>query len=84
MTVEDASDPSIDQEFAGKWLTDLALRYEWLPGITLTVGGNNIFEVYPDENRDEISFNGIFRYPRRTAPFGFNGGFYYARMSMRF
>ena len=30
------------------------------------------------------SFNGIFVYPRRTAPFGFNGGYYYLRLGFNF
>ena len=84
LTVEVASDPSIDQVFEGKWLTDLSCTYDFPNGLSVTVGGNNIFDVFPDENRDEISFNGIFVYPRRTAPFGFNGGYYYGRLGYRF
>jgi len=83
-TVEDASDPSIDQTFSGKWLTDLALTYTLPAGLRLTAGADNVFDVFPDENRDEISFNGIFVYPRRTAPFGFNGGYYYGRIGYNF
>ena len=40
---------------------------------------NNVFDEFPDEQIARNSFNGIFIYPRRTAPFGFNGGFYYSR-----
>jgi hypothetical protein len=30
------------------------------------------------------NFNGIFPFSRRTTPFGFNGGFYYASLNMKF
>ena len=83
-TVESPSDPSIDQTFGSKWLTDLDFSYTLENGVKLSVGGNNVFDVFPDENRPEISFNGIFVYPRRTAPFGFNGGYYYARIGFTF
>lgn len=84
VTVESPANPDIDQTFSGKWLTDLDFSYELRKGIRFSVGGNNIFDVFPDRNRPEISFNGIFPYPRRTAPFGFNGGYYYARLSFNF
>jgi iron complex outermembrane recepter protein len=73
--------PSIDQTFRSKWLTDVELSYKLRHGLRIAGGSNNVFDVYPDKNRPEISFNDIFVYPRRTAPFGFNGGFYYTRLS---
>jgi len=39
---------------------------------------------FANEAPSEISFGGIFVYPRRTAPFGFNGGFYYTRLLYEF
>ncbi len=83
-TVEVASDPSRDMVSTGKWLTDFDLSYDLGNGLGLSVGANNVFDVYPDENRDDLSFNGIFVYPRRTAPFGFNGGHYYTRLTYEF
>ena len=83
-TVESASNPSIDQIFRGKWLTDVEASYRFNNGFRLAVGANNVFNVYPDRNRPEISFNGIFIHPRRTAPFGFNGGYWYTRLSWKF
>ncbi len=83
-TVESASNPNIDQVFEGEWLTDLEFAHRWRNGLRLALGAQNIFDVFPDRNRPEISFNGIFIYPRRTAPFGFNGGFWYTKVSYRF
>ncbi|CAM2068376.1 TonB-dependent receptor [Sulfidibacter corallicola] len=83
-TVEVASNPDLDQVFGAKVLTDLDLGWNFNNGLRWSLGANNLFDVYPDENRTEISFNGIFVYPRRTAPFGFNGGSYYTRISYAF
>ena len=83
-TVESAGNPPIDQIFSGKWIVDLELTHPLRSGLSVSVGANNIFHTFPDENRDEISFGGIFVYPRRTAPFGFNGGFYYTRLAYEF
>ncbi len=83
-TVESVTNLSSDQIFAGKWITDLELAYEILKGVRVAVGASNLFDVYPDENQTSISFNGIFTYPRRNAPFGFLGGSYYVRLTYGF
>ena len=57
--------------------------------MTLTGGVDNIFDVYPDENNQGDAANagnnnfGIFPY-NNVAPFGFNGAFYYGRVSYNF
>ena len=65
----------------------------------LTVGAQNLLNTVPDQNhvgqtrsgrledssgRVIIESPGVFVFSRRAAPFGFNGGFYYARLSLRF
>jgi len=81
---ESDTDPTAFQTFSGKWITDLDLSYRLTNGVKFSIGGNNVFDVYPDKNVPRNSFNGIFVYPRRTAPFGFNGGYYYARVTFEF
>jgi iron complex outermembrane receptor protein len=83
-STESASDPARKQVFGGKWLADIDFAWEFGNGITWHIGGNNIFDEFPDENIASNSFGGIFVYPRRTAPFGFNGGYYYSRFSFEF
>jgi len=39
----------IDQTFSAKTITDLVISYKPGPGIVLSIGGNNIFDVYPDK-----------------------------------
>lgn len=81
---ESATDSQRNQVFGGKWITDLELSYKLPSGVKFHVGANNLFDVFPDENIPANSFNGIFVYPRRTAPFGFNGGYYYTRIGIEF
>ncbi|CAN5785336.1 TonB-dependent receptor [soil metagenome] len=76
-----------DQTFGAKWITDLDLSYRLRNGLTLAGGANNLFDVYPDpnfrrENNADNSNAGIFVY-NGISPFGFNGAFYYIRLSYR-
>lgn len=83
-STESSSDPSLDQTFGAKWLLDLEAGWAFTDSIKVVIGANNILDETPDENIAANSFNGIFPYNRRTTPFGFNGGFYYARLAMSF
>ena len=59
----------------------------------ISVGANNLLDVYPDENIRSKIFNGaaysgtdnvgIFPYSG-ISPFGFNGVFYYTKLSLKF
>ncbi|RUO30131.1 TonB-dependent receptor plug domain-containing protein [Aliidiomarina sanyensis] len=70
--------------FSGKWITDLSFQYQVSERLTAKFGAQNLFDVYPDKQRPENQFNGIFLYPNTNAPFGFNGGYYYAELRYRF
>ncbi len=89
-----AGNPIIDgQHFGAKFLTDLDVSYTFAEHFTLTVGANNLFNVYPDKIQATID-NPIFAltnstgngsvYPRSGGPFGINGGFYYARLRIKY
>lgn len=83
----------IIQTFGAKWLTDLDITYHYTKQISVSVGANNLFDVYPDQNiRSVVSggtaFNGsdnagTFPYSS-LSPFGFNGAFYYAKLSLKY
>ena len=50
---------------------------------TVTLGGENVFDEYPDDEQDgTLDFLGL-NYAL-TSPYGFNGGFYYLRLSASF
>ncbi len=80
------ADGSLDQTFAAKWITDLAASYTFGQRFTLTAGVDNVFDVYPDENNQGNATSagnnnfGIFPY-NQISPFGFNGAFYYGRLT---
>ncbi len=76
-------DAPVDQTFSAKVITDLSIGYRFNENTTFVIGGNNIFDIYPDENRDEFRSSERFVYSRRVSQFGFNGGYYFARLSFK-
>jgi iron complex outermembrane receptor protein len=72
-----------DQTFGRKWITDLSLSYRFLDRLSLGVGGNNIFDVYPDTLITPNQTRGIYLYSG-ASPFGFNGSYYYVRAAYDF
>jgi iron complex outermembrane receptor protein len=83
------ADGSLDQTFSAKWITDVSASYTFMERLTLTAGADNIFDVYPDPHRfgnattAGNSTFGILRYNQHS-PFGFNGAFYYGRLTVGF
>ncbi|MGH6787493.1 MAG: TonB-dependent receptor plug domain-containing protein [Novosphingobium sp.] len=81
------------QHFSAKFITDLDVSYTFMDHYTLTVGANNIFNTYPDKIQATID-NPIYAltgslangsiYPRSGGPFGINGGFWYARLKVKY
>lgn len=73
------------QVFGTKVVTDLSFGYEASENLTLTVGANNLLDVYPD--RADAAFNnrsdGRFDWSRRAQQFGVAGRFLFARISYR-
>jgi iron complex outermembrane recepter protein len=90
------TDPTgvLDQTFSAKWITDLNASYTFGGRLTLTAGVDNVFDVYPDKNNQGSATPppsgtagnnnfGIFPY-NQISPFGFNGAFYYGRLTFGF
>jgi iron complex outermembrane receptor protein len=86
----------LDEYFSPKAVTDLSFSYKVNRVLQVTVGANNLFDVYPDKlkqiqyptpgdptNIDNSSF-GRFVYSRNATQFGFNGGYYFASLSANF
>lgn len=69
-----------DEHYGGKWITDLDLSSRINDKVTLSVGANNLFDVYPDALLATNS-NGFAPYASNS-PFGLYGGYYYARLSI--
>jgi iron complex outermembrane receptor protein len=84
----------LDQTFSPKWVTDVGLSYGFRE-LTLSVGADNVFDVYPDRNNNNGNITtvptenggtsnfGIFPYAG-ISPFGFNGRFIYTKLAVGF
>ena len=72
-----------DRNFGPKWVTDLDISAQLTRSINLAVGANNLFDVYPDPVGVIQANTGAGLYGN-FAPFGLSGGFYYARLGVKF
>jgi iron complex outermembrane receptor protein len=81
------------QTFAEKTITDLSATYAVNKNITVSLVGNNVFDVYPDKyNNLAEGFvgqagsyaDGQVPYSRNSNQFGFNGAFYQLTANFKF
>jgi iron complex outermembrane recepter protein len=74
---------TLDQTFGSKIVTDLTMSYTIAKNYTISVGANNLFDVYPDEHKhwNNVS-TGRFVYSRRVQQMGFNGRYVFARINV--
>ncbi|HWV02075.1 MAG TPA: TonB-dependent receptor [Devosia sp.] len=75
------NNPTYDQSYGAKWITDLEVGYEVLPQARLSVGAYDVFDTYPDKNTVSSSIGGS---PYGAfSPFGAYGGYYYMRLDLK-
>lgn len=75
---------SRDQIFTSKWITDLKIAYRLSNRLSFSLGGANIFNIYPDEHHHSANTNsGIFKYSRRVQQFGVRGAYWYLTAGLR-
>ena len=76
-------DASDKYDYDAEILVDLEARYTFAERFTFTVGGENVFDTFPGDEQDPTAdFLGATY--ALTSPFGFNGAFYYARLTVGF
>ncbi|MDL1913263.1 MAG: TonB-dependent receptor [Bergeyella sp.] len=68
--------------YSGKIVTDLSLAYAFKKNISLTIGANNLFDVYPDRNPPALTSGQQFIYSRNVSQFGMNGRFLFTRLNI--
>jgi iron complex outermembrane receptor protein len=69
--------------YSGKLLVDVEAQFAFADRFRVAVGGENVFDAEPDrEQGGTLGAIGILR--SLTSPFGFNGGFWYARVQADF
>ena len=86
-TQDPSSTAELNEVLKPKWITDLDVAYALTNNVSLSLGANNIFDIYPDatrENVDEVStFSRLFAYSS-FSPYGFNGRYVYGKIEMKF
>jgi iron complex outermembrane receptor protein len=82
-SVTEATSSIPDQQvFSAKLVTDLSFGYKASESLTLTVGANNLLDVYPDRMETENNRSGgRFDWSRSTQQFGVAGRFLFARVN---
>lgn len=85
---EATTDLDRQQVFGSKIVTDLSFGYNLTESTTITVGANNLFDIYPDRASEEFAdggnnrSDGRFDWSRRAQQFGIGGRFLFARLSI--
>ena len=83
-TVFNSAVDSLDESFSAKILTDVSVSYTLKKLLVITLGANNILDIYPDPLKKLSNKNqGILIYSNEAMPFGYNGGYYYVSMNFR-
>ncbi len=77
-------DPQEHQTIESRIITDLSLAYQFTKEVGLTLGVNNLFDLYPTKNLTASTNNDQFIYSRSTAQFGLNGRYVFARLNFSF
>ncbi|HAT92789.1 MAG TPA: TonB-dependent receptor, partial [Sphingobacterium sp.] len=72
------------QKIADKVITDISLAYQFTKNIGLTLGVNNVFDIYPTKNLPASTNNDQFIYSRSTSQFGQNGRYVFSRLNFNF
>lgn len=72
----------IETIYSGKIVTDLSVGYNFTENIRLTLGANNLLDVYPDISDPAFQSSGRFLYSRRSQQFGTNGRHLFARLNI--
>ncbi len=87
-----ATDYGFGQVFGAKATADLDVTYNMSKDLALSVGANNLFNTFPDKLTNASltiypvtggSGDGQV-YARNGGPFGFNGGFWYAKVRIKY
>jgi len=83
-----------DATYGGKVLTDLSFTYAFSDKAKITIGANNLLDVYPDTFADvyeggkpvdrNLDFVGRFKYPWQTTQFGIDGRRLFTKLSFSF
>jgi iron complex outermembrane receptor protein len=72
------------QLISDKIITDLSIGYDINKNFNLTIGTNNLFDIYPTKNVTSSTNNDQFIYSRSTSQFGQNGRYVFSKLTVSF
>lgn len=72
------------QKIGDKIITDISVAYQFTKNVGLTLGVNNLFDIYPTRNLPASTNNDQFIYSRSTSQFGQNGRYVFTRLNFNF
>lgn len=88
---EATTNVQLQQVFGSKIVTDLSVGYNFTDELTMTIGANNLLDIYPDRAAQDLDpdmegdqnnrSDGRFDWSRRATQFGLGGRFLFARVS---
>ena len=93
------TDPSsansqIVQVYKARWITDVDVTFRATKQLSLSIGANNVFDILPHPTVPSVIvtgtvFNGAdnagsLPFLLNPTPYGFNGAFYYGKVSWKF
>ncbi len=88
VTWQHATDPTKDQTFSGKVITDLIFGYKFSDKISASLIVDNLLNVYPDVINTHGDFvtdlGGRFKYPWEVNQFGFSGTIFRGGLTFKF
>lgn len=71
-----------DLHTGDKTVVDLEGRFQLTDRVGIAIGVDNVFDEYPDAVSAALNSNGVLGFPYYS-PFGFNGRYGYARVSLK-
>ncbi len=80
--LQPGSTAASDYSTGAKTTVDLEGRFQVTDRIGVAVGVDNVFDEYPDFVPEALNSNGVLGFPYYS-PFGFNGRYGYARLSVK-
>jgi len=80
--LQPGSTPANDYSTGAKTTIDLEARFQVTDRVGIAVGIDNVFDEYPDFVPETLNSNGVLGFPYYS-PFGFNGRYGYARLSVK-
>ena len=72
------------QLISDKIISDLSIGYNISKNFNLTIGTNNLLDIYPTKNVASSTNNDQFIYSRSTSQFGQNGRYVFSKLTVNF